>query len=183
MTIKETDIKGLFVLEPEVFRDQRGYFLESFNQSRMETLGFNYRFVQDNQSHSTYGVIRGLHYQREPHEQAKLIRVLRGSIYDVSVDIREDSPTFGKWFGLEISAEHFTQVFIPAGFAHGFSVLTPEATVFYKCDNYYNPSSETGIRFDDPDLGIDWKIDPDKSIVSDKDRMLPLIKDLRNHKT
>ena len=178
MIVKETGIEGLLVLEPRVFKDPRGYFFESYNKEELIKQGIDYSFVQDNQSRSSKGVIRGLHYQKDPHAQAKLIRVMEGAIFDVALDIRPGSPTYGKWFGIELSAENFLQLMIPAGFAHGISVLSNRASVFYKCDQYYHPESESGIRFDDPDLGIDWKIDTDNAIVSEKDRLLPLFKHL-----
>jgi dTDP-4-dehydrorhamnose 3,5-epimerase len=178
MKIRKTGIEGLLILEPRVYEDQRGYFFESYHKSRFEEAGISVDFIQDNQSRSGYGVIRGLHFQRDPYAQAKLLRVLEGSIYDVAVDIRQDSPTFGRWLGLELSAGNYLQVMIPAGFAHGFSVLSAHATILYKCDSYYHPGSESGIRFDDPDLQIDWKIDPGQAIVSEKDRQLPFLKDL-----
>lgn len=178
MKIIETDMEGLFILEPKVFEDSRGYFLESYRRSRLEEAGIQYDFIQDNQSHSSFGVIRGLHYQKIPHAQVKLIRVTEGTVFDVAVDIRPGSPTFGKWYGLEISAENHLQLLIPGGFAHGFSVLTERATLLYKCDAYYNAESETGIRFDDPDLQIDWKLDLKSAVISDKDRRLPYLKDL-----
>ena len=163
MKIKETGIEGLLILEPRVFKDPRGYFLESYNMSTLELQGIHYEFIQDNQSQSCRGVIRGLHYQNELHAQTKLIMVTEGKIFDVAVDIRSGSPTFGHWFGLEISAENHLQLLIPRGFAHGFSVLSKHATVFYKCDAYYHPDSESGIHFNDPDLQINWKIDRDSS--------------------
>ena len=178
MKIRKTGFEGLTILEPKVFADSRGYFLESYHRSKLEEHGIFYNFIQDNQSHSSYGVIRGLHYQKEPHAQAKLIRVTEGSIFDVVVDIRPDSHTFGQWYGLEISAENHLQLLIPGGFAHGFSVLSQHATVFYKCDAYYHPQSESGLRFDDPDLKIDWKIDLKSAVISDKDKILPLFKKL-----
>jgi dTDP-4-dehydrorhamnose 3,5-epimerase len=178
MNVKETFIDGLVVIEPRVFRDHRGFFYESYHKKRLEELGIENVFIQDNQSRSAYGVIRGLHYQKESFAQTKLVRVTEGIIFDVAVDIRSGSPTYGKWFGLEISSENFLQLLIPAGFAHGFSVLSDHATVFYKCDQYYHPESEAGIRFDDPDLQIDWRVEPDKATVSDKDRNLPFLKQL-----
>jgi dTDP-4-dehydrorhamnose 3,5-epimerase len=178
MNVKETFINGLMVIEPKVFQDSRGFFYESYHKQRLGGLGIENIFIQDNQSRSAYGVIRGLHYQKEPFAQTKLVRVTEGIIFDVAVDIRSGSPTFGKWFGLEISAENFLQLLIPAGFAHGFSVLSDHATVFYKCDQYYHPESEAGIRFDDPDLQIDWRVEPEKATVSDKDRILPYLKQL-----
>ena len=178
MIVKETDIEGLLVLEPKVYKDSRGFFFESYNRKRMEEHGLHYEFIQDNQSYSGHGVIRGLHFQKAPHEQAKLVRVISGTIYDVAVDLRPSSPTYGLWYGMEISAENFLQIIIPGGFAHGFSVLSDHALVQYKCDRYYNPESESGIRFDDPDLGIDWKIDADKVQVSEKDKVLPYFNQL-----
>jgi dTDP-4-dehydrorhamnose 3,5-epimerase len=180
MKVKETGIEGLILLEPDVHGDLRGYFMETYHQARLDALGITQRFVQDNQSRSVYGVIRGLHFQKEPHAQAKLIRVTEGTIYDVAVDIRPSSPTCGHWYGTELSAENHLQLLVPRGFAHGFSVLTAYATLFYKCDGYYNPESESGIRFDDPDLQIDWKINLQDAVVSDKDRNLPSFKDISN---
>lgn len=166
------------ILEPKVFEDSRGNFFESYHKTRLEEHGLCYDFVQDNQSHSSLGVIRGLHYQKEPHAQAKLVRVVEGVIFDVAVDIRPGSATYGQWFGLEISARNQLQLMIPEGFAHGFSVLSTQATVFYKCNTYYHPDSEAGIRFDDPDLRINWNIDLKSAVVSEKDRNLPYFKDL-----
>jgi len=178
MTVKETGIEGLLILEPKVFKDPRGYFLESYHKTDLSHHGIEYNFIQDNQSRSGYGVIRGLHYQKGPHAQAKLVRVTEGAVFDVAVDIRPGSPTYGRWYGLELSAENFLQLMIPGGFAHGMAVLTERATVLYKCDQYYHPESESGIRFNDPDLQIDWKIDPEKAIISEKDRLLPYLKQL-----
>lgn len=177
MVVEKTDIDGLLVIRPKVFEDTRGYFFESYNEKLFREAGVNIRFVQDNQSRSSYGVIRGLHMQKEPHAQAKLLRVLEGAIFDVAVDLREGSATYGKWFGLEISSSNHMQLLIPAGFCHGFSVLSEKATVLYKCDTFYHPESEAGIRFDDPDLAIDWKIPDDKVSVSEKDSKLPYLKD------
>jgi dTDP-4-dehydrorhamnose 3,5-epimerase len=178
MNIKETGIEGLLLIEPRVFKDPRGYFYESYHRESLSRKGIEYSFIQDNQSRSGFGVIRGLHYQKEPHAQAKLVRVTEGSIFDVAVDIRPGSPTYGKWFGTELSADNFLQMLIPGGFAHGLSVLSEHATILYKCDQYYHPESESGIRFDDPDLQIDWKIDPEKAIISEKDRILPFFNQL-----
>jgi dTDP-4-dehydrorhamnose 3,5-epimerase len=178
MEVRDTGIEGLLVLEPRVFQDSRGYFFESYHREEMKDHGIDLDFIQDNQSRSTYGVIRGLHFQNEPHAQTKLVRVTEGSIYDVAVDLRRESPSYGQWYGVELSAENFLQLLIPKGFAHGFSVLSDHATLYYKCDDYYHPQSEFGIRFDDPDLGIDWKIDPGKAIISEKDRSLPYLKQL-----
>jgi dTDP-4-dehydrorhamnose 3,5-epimerase len=176
MKVSETGIDGLLVLEPRVFKDPRGYFFESYHKEALKKHGIVHEFIQDNQSRSSHGVIRGLHYQNKPHAQTKLVRVTEGSIFDVAVDLRKDSPTFGKWYGLELSADNFLQLLIPKGFAHGFSVLSDHATLYYKCDDYYHPQSESGIRFDDPDLDIDWKIGPGKAIISDKDSNLPYLK-------
>lgn len=178
MKIRNTGIDGLLILEPKIFRDQRGYFFESYHQRELEKAGIPFTFVQDNQSRSVRDVIRGLHFQREPRAQAKLVRVIEGVIYDVAVDIRKDSSTYGQWYGIEISSVNLLQILIPPGFAHGFSVLSDHATILYKCDDYYDPASESGIRFDDPDLQIDWRVDPDRSIVSDKDRSLPYLNEL-----
>jgi len=178
MIIRETGIEGLVIVEPEVHGDQRGYFMETYHQAGLEALGIRHHFVQDNQSRSLYGVIRGLHFQKEPHAQTKLVRVTEGVIYDVALDIRPASPTFGQWYGTELSAENHHQLLVPRGFAHGFSVLSAHATLLYKCDAYYHPGSESGIRFDDPDLRIDWKIHPEKAIVSGKDRELPYFREI-----
>jgi len=178
MIIKQTGIEGLLLLEPRVLQDSRGYFFESYRKAHLEEAGSDYDFIQDNQSRSSYGVVRGLHYQRSPHAQAKLVRVIEGNIFDVAVDIRPHSSSYGKWFGVELSAENFLQLLIPAGFAHGYSVLSDHAVVQYKCDQYYRPESEAGIRFDDPELSIDWKIDPEKAIISEKDKKLPYLKQL-----
>ena len=176
MVVKETGIDGLLILEPKIFKDSRGYFFESYHQRELSRHIPEYTFIQDNQSRSSYGVIRGLHYQKEPYAQAKLVRVIEGTVFDVAVDIRPVSSTFGRWFGIELSADNFLQLIIPGGFAHGFSVLSDHATLLYKCDQYYHPQSESGIRFDDPDLMIDWKIEPDKMLISEKDRLLPYLK-------
>lgn len=177
MKIIETGIKDLFVIEPQVFKDNRGYFFESYNQKKFAELGLNYNFVQDNQSFSSYGVIRGLHYQLNPMAQAKLVRVISGKVLDVAVDLRKDSPTFGKHFSVELSDQNFLQFLIPRGFAHGFSVLSKTAIFFYKCDNFYSKESEAGILYNDPSLNIDWKIPQDKAIVSDKDKKNPHFED------
>ena len=181
MPFIDTDIPGLLVLEPKVFEDSRGYFYESYNERTFINQGIDIKFVQDNESSSSYGVVRGLHYQLVPFAQVKLIRVLAGKILDVVVDIRKGSPSFGKSFSIELTAENKKQLFIPAGFAHGFSVLSERAVVFYKCDTFYNKESEAGIRFDDPQLNIDWQIPADKAIISDKDKQLPLFADCKNN--
>lgn len=167
-------IKGLVVLTPRVFKDNRGYFYESYNQRAWKEAGIETDFVQDNESFSTQNILRGLHYQKPPFAQAKLVRVLEGAVWDVAVDLRKSSPTFGQWFGVELSAENKKQFYIPRGFAHGFSVLTPAAKFAYKCDNFYNKESEGAIRFDDPELAIDWKIDLTQAVLSEKDLKNPL---------
>lgn len=181
MPFIDTDIPGLLVFEPKVFEDSRGYFYESYNERNFINRGFDIKFIQDNESSSSYGVVRGLHYQLIPFAQVKLIRVLAGKILDVVVDIRKGSPSFGKSFSIELTGENKKQLFIPAGFAHGFSVLSERAVVFYKCNTFYNKESEAGIRFDDPQLNIDWQIPADKAIISDKDKQLPLFADCKNN--
>ena len=173
MKVTETGFPGLKIVEPMIFEDSRGYFFESFNLEKFRKTGIEVKFVQDNQSKSQYGVIRGLHYQNNPHAQTKLIRVLLGKIYDVALDIRSGSPTFGKWYGLELSDHNKLQLFIPHGFAHGFSVLSDTAVVLYKCDALYHPESEAGIIYNDPHLKIDWNIPAGKEIISAKDKSLP----------
>ena len=170
MQIQKTDFSGLFIIKPTIFEDSRGYFFEGYNKNVLKEYGINYDFVQDNQSKSSYGVIRGLHYQVEPYAQTKLIRVISGKILDVVVDIRKNSPTFKKTFSIELSEQNKNQLLIPKGFAHGFSVLSKTAIVFYKCDQFYNKQSERGILFNDPQLNIDWKIKPEDQIISDKDK-------------
>lgn len=174
----ETGIPGLFILKPRVFEDPRGFFFESYNQKEMDFMNIGRDWVQDNQSRSSYGVVRGLHYQLDPFSQAKLVRVLDGTILDVVVDLRKGSPSFGKVYSLELSGENKLQLLIPQGFAHGFSVLSPQADVLYKCDNYYHKQYEGGIHAYDPDLNIDWKVPSDAAIVSDKDKVLPMFKDV-----
>jgi dTDP-4-dehydrorhamnose 3,5-epimerase len=169
MNILDTPLSGLKIIEPDVYSDARGYFFESFHSGKWANHGIDCLFVQDNESFSTYGVIRGLHYQLAPYAQAKLVRVISGAVFDVAVDIRKGSPNFGQWFGIELSSENKRQLFIPHGFAHGFSVLSPTAIFTYKCDGYYNKESERAIRFDDPELAIDWQIPGDKGLVSAKD--------------
>ena len=180
MPFETTDIPGVLVFEPTVFEDSRGYFFESYNEKSFKESGIDLRFVQDNQSSSMYGVIRGLHYQLPPYAQAKLVRVLQGKILDVAVDIRKGSPYYGRSFCIELSTENKKQLFIPIGFAHGFSVLSEKAEVFYKCDALYNKESDAGICFNDPSLKIDWKIPANKIIVSDKDKMLPALAECKN---
>ena len=174
MKIISNEINDLFILEPDVFGDDRGYFFESYNKMKMESLtGTEYNFVQDNESKSSYGVIRGLHYQLAPFSQAKLVRVLQGKVYDVAVDLRKNSPTFGNWVGVELSGENKRQFLIPKGFAHGFSVLSETAIFEYKCDEYYHPEAEAGIAYNDPSLNINWKVKDKDIIVSQKDGLLP----------
>lgn len=180
MPFIETEISGLIIFEPAVFEDNRGYFFESYNDKAFEEMEIG-PFVQDNQSHSKYGVIRGLHYQLAPHAQAKLVRVLNGTILDVAVDIRKGSPSFGKVFSIELSAENKKQLYIPAGFAHGFSVLSETADVLYKCDAFYHKGSEGGIVYNDAQLNIDWKVPADKVIVSPKDLLNPSFADCQNN--
>ncbi|MGK2860920.1 MAG: dTDP-4-dehydrorhamnose 3,5-epimerase [Chitinophagaceae bacterium] len=177
MPFQLTEIPGLLIFEPPLFDDSRGYFFESFNEKVFREQGVNIRFVQDNQSSSSFGVIRGLHYQLNPFAQSKLVRVLSGSILDVAVDIRKGSPTYGRHFDIELSAENKKQLLVPKGFAHGFSVLSERAEVLYKCDEFYNKNSEGGIRFDDPALNINWQIPANKAIVSGKDKVLPMLEE------
>jgi dTDP-4-dehydrorhamnose 3,5-epimerase len=180
MPFKPTDLPGLLVFEPNVFEDSRGYFFESYNENIFKEQGIDSCWVQDNQSSSMYGVIRGLHYQLPPYAQSKLVRVLRGKILDVVVDIRKGSPTFGKSYCKVLSAKNKRQLFIPHGFAHGFSVLSEKAEVLYKCDRFYNKESEGGILYNDAELNIDWRIPVEEAIVSDKDKALPTLAQCNN---
>lgn len=173
MPFIDTGFPGLKIFEPNTFGDHRGYFLESFNENTFKEAGIDVHFVQDNESKSQYGVLRGLHYQLQPYAQAKLVRVIVGRVLDVVIDIRRGSPTFGQKFEMELSGENKKQLFIPRGFAHGFSVLEDNTIFSYKCDNFYNKQSEGGIYFDDPALGIDWQIPKGKMIVSEKDMHNP----------
>jgi dTDP-4-dehydrorhamnose 3,5-epimerase len=173
MNREETFIKDLVVLTPDVFEDARGCFFEGYNKNKFSTLGIDIDFVQDNQSFSQRGTLRGLHYQNPPFAQTKLVRVLQGEIMDVAVDLRKDSPTYGQHFGIKLTAENKKQLLVPQGFAHGFSVLSETAVVLYKCDQFYNKASEGGIRFDDSFLNIDWGMDLKEAIVSEKDLVLP----------
>lgn len=177
MEIIKTNIEGLLVIQPRVFADARGFFFESYNEKMYRENGIDIRFCQDNQSKSGYGVIRGLHYQLNPHSQSKLVSVIRGAVWDVAVDLRKNSPTFGQWYGVELTEDNHTQFLIPQGFAHGFSVLSEIAVFSYKCDDFYNPTLERGIMFNDPALAIDWKIPAGKEIISDKDMKHPLFAD------
>jgi dTDP-4-dehydrorhamnose 3,5-epimerase len=177
MEVIKTEIPGLVVIKPTVFEDGRGYFFESYNEDRYHQHGIDTRFVQDNVSRSSYGVIRGLHYQLAPYAQAKMVQVLKGSVLDVAVDLRKNSPTFGQHFAIELSEENKLQFYIPEGFAHGFSVLSEDVLFAYKCNQIYNQSAERGISYNDPDLGIDWKIPSQEAVVSHKDSILPSFKD------
>ena len=181
MPFRTTSIQGLVIFEPAVYKDERGYFFESYNEQTWLKEGYEFRFVQDNQSFSTRNVIRGLHYQLEPYPQTKLIRVLQGTVLDVAVDLRKGSPTYGQHISIELSAENKLQLLIPKGFAHGFSVLSETAQLSYKCDGFYNKESEGGIRYDDPQLNIDWQVPGGKEIVSEKDRLLPTFAECRNN--
>lgn len=176
-----TEFPGLLIFEPKIWEDERGYFFESYNQKVFNEEGVEINFVQDNQASSVYGVLRGLHYQLNPYAQTKLIRVLSGTILDVAVDIRVDSPTFGKTYTVELSAENKKQMLVPKGFAHGYSVISETAEVFYKCDEFYNKESEGGIAFNDPLLNIDWQVPADKSIVSEKDIRHPGFHQCKNN--
>ena len=182
MNFIKTEIDGVYIIEPRVFEDDRGYFFESYNEAEFIKNGITNRFVQDNQSKSSYGVIRGLHCQLGEYSQAKLVRVLQGKVLDVAVDIRKGSPTFGKHVAVELSAENKRQLFIPRHFLHGFSVLSEDAIVAYKCDNLYCKEAEFGIRYDDPEIGIDWKVSIDKIITSEKDRLANSLKDILNER-
>lgn len=177
MEVIKTDIEGVVILEPRIFRDARGYFFESFSAREFQEKVSPTTFVQDNESYSSYGVVRGLHFQKPPYTQAKLVRVIKGAVLDVTVDLRKGSPTFGKHVAVELTEENHRQLFIPHGFAHGFAVLSDEVLFQYKCDNYYAPQSEGGIAWNDPDLGIDWRIPADKIILSEKDTRHPRLKD------
>jgi dTDP-4-dehydrorhamnose 3,5-epimerase len=177
MKIIETGFQGLIVIRPTVYADSRGYFFESFNQTVFHDAGISFSPVQDNESRSSKGVIRGLHYQLNPYAQAKLIRVVEGRIFDVALDIRKMSLTFGKWFGVELDSEAKDQVLIPKGFAHGFSVLSDTAIIQYKCDNVYNQQYERGISINDPDLDINWKLGSLTPVISEKDLKHPYLKD------
>jgi len=180
MRVEETPLKDCYILHNTVFRDDRGYFFESFNKQKFSELtGLNVDFVQDNQSKSQYGVLRGLHFQIGEHAQAKLVRVLEGRVLDVVVDIRKTSSTFGKSFSCELSDSSDTQLFVPRGFAHGFIVLSETATFFYKCDNFYHKQSEGGLAYNDPDINIDWKVDPASIILSEKDKVNLSLKQLQ----
>lgn len=183
MPFIQTNFPGLIVFEPKVFGDHRGYFYESYNANSFKEGGINAHFVQDNQARSTYGVLRGLHYQLGEHAQAKLVRVIEGAVLDVVVDLREGSPTYGQSYAIELSAENKKQLFVPRGFAHGYVVLSETAEFFYKCDNFYNKESEGGLIYNDPQLKIDWKVDLEKAQLSEKDLVLPVLGEHRGRFT
>lgn len=180
MPFTKVHIPGLLIFDPVLFKDSRGYFFESYNENTFQEAGIDIRFVQDNQSYSTHGVIRGLHYQLPPHAQTKLVRVLQGRIVDVAVDIRKGSPTFGQAACIELSSENKRQLLIPKGFAHGFSVLSEFAEILYKCDTFYNKESDAGVYYNDLALNIDWQIPIEKAIVSEKDEKLPPLSECNN---
>ena len=180
MEFKETGIKGVYILKPRVFKDARGYFFESFSKREFDAAIGNVDFVQDNESCSTKGVIRGLHFQKPPYSQAKLVRCVRGKVLDVALDLRKDSSTYGKYVAVELSEDNHLQFFIPKGFAHGFEVLSETAIFQYKCDEYYHPEVEGGIDCSDPELGLPWVINIDEAIVSEKDKKHPLLKDFNS---
>ena len=175
MKVIETDIEGVVIIEPKVFADERGYFFETFSQKEFEEKVCKTTFIQDNESKSTYGVLRGLHFQKMPYAQSKLVRVVKGSVLDIAVDIRKGSPTFGKHIAAELSEENRLQFFVPRGFAHGFVVLSNEAIFQYKCDNYFAPQSEGGILWNDPALNIDWQVQMEDIILSEKDKNNPML--------
>lgn len=177
MEVIKTNIEGVVIIEPRIFRDERGYFFESFSQREFQEKVCNTVFVQDNESKSSYGVLRGLHFQKPLYAQSKLVRVIKGAVLDVAVDIRKGSPTFGQHVAVELTEDNHRQFFIPRGFAHGFSVLTDEVIFQYKCDNFYAPQSEGALAWDDPDLGIDWRLPAEKVILSEKDRHHSRLKD------
>jgi len=175
MKITSTPLNDLYIIEPAVFSDHRGFFYESFNAKKLEDTGLYYNFIQDNHSKSSYGVLRGLHYQNDPYAQAKLVRVTQGKVLDIVVDIRKNSPSYLQHFSLELSDENKLQLLIPKGFAHGFVVLSDTCEFLYKCDHYYNKESEGGIAYNDPSLNIDWKIPQEDILLSDKDKQNPLV--------
>lgn len=180
MEVIKTHIDGVVIIEPRIFRDDRGYFFESFSQKEFEEKVLKTTFVQDNESKSSYGVLRGLHFQTSPHAQSKLVRVIQGAVLDVAVDIRIGSPTYGQHVAVELSEENHRQFFVPRGFAHGFSVLTAEVIFQYKCDNFYAPKHEGALAWDDKELGIDWRIPAQEVILSEKDRHHPSLKELQS---
>lgn len=177
ITVTPCDIEGLYVIEPTVFKDERGYFVETYNQNDMKEAGLDMVFVQDNQSMSTRGVLRGLHFQKQ-FPQGKLVRVVRGKVFDIAVDLRSDSKTYGKWFGVELSAENMKQFYIPEGFAHGFLVLSDEAEFCYKCTDFYHPGDEGGLAWNDPEIGVEWPLEEGVDlIISEKDQKWKGLKD------
>ena len=180
MEVIKTNIEGVVIIEPRIFKDDRGYFFESFSQREFEEKVCKTTFVQDNESKSSYGVLRGLHFQKPPFAQSKLVRVIKGAVLDVAVDIRKGSPTFGQYVSVELTGENHRQFFIPRGFAHGFSVLSEEVIFQYKCDNFNSPQSEGAIAWNDPDLNIDWRIPAEKVVLSEKDSKHPRLKDWQN---
>mgnify|MGYP002438741864 FL=1 len=180
MEIIKTNIEGVIIIEPRIFKDDRGYFFESFSQREFEEKVCKTTFVQDNESKSSYGVLRGLHFQKPPFAQSKLVRVIKGAVLDVAVDIRKGSPTFGQYVSVELTGDNHRQFFIPRGFAHGFSVLSEEVIFQYKCDNLYAPQYEGAIAWDDPDLNIDWRIPIEEVVLSEKDSKHPKLKDLQS---
>ena len=180
MEIIKTNIEGVVIIEPRIFKDDRGYFFESFSQREFEEKVCKTTFVQDNESKSSYGVLRGLHFQKPPFAQSKLVRVIKGAVLEVAVDIRKGSLTFGQYVSVELTGENHRQFFIPRGFAHGFSVLSEEVIFQYKCDNFYSPPSEGAIAWNDPDLNIDWRIPAEKVVLSEKDSKHPRLKDWQN---
>ena len=177
MEVIKTAIEGVFIIEPRLFKDDRGYFFESFSQREFNEKVRKVNFVQDNESKSSYGVLRGLHFQKPPYAQSKLVRVIKGAVLDVAVDIRKGSPTFGKYVSVELTEDNHRQFFIPRGFAHGFSVLTDEVIFQYKCDNFYAPQSEGALAWDDPDLGIDWRVPANEIVLSEKDNYHERLRD------
>ncbi|MCM1503865.1 MAG: dTDP-4-dehydrorhamnose 3,5-epimerase [Muribaculum sp.] len=181
MEVISTHIPGVVIIEPRIFKDSRGYFFESYSQREFDEKVAPVRFVQDNESQSTYGVVRGLHFQRPPMAQSKLVRVIEGAVLDVAVDIRLGSPTFGQHVAVKLTADNHRQLFLPKGMAHGFAVLSPKATFQYKCDNFYSPSDEGAIAWDDPDLGIDWLIPASEVILSEKDARHPRLTEIDRH--
>ena len=177
MEVIKTEIDGVVIIEPRIFKDDRGYFYESFSQREFEEKVCRTTFVQDNQSKSSYGVLRGLHFKKPPYCQSKLVRCIKGAVLDVAVDIRKGSPTFGKYVAVELTEDNHRQFFVPRGFAHGFAVLSEEAVFQYKCDNFYNKESEGSVAWNDPQLGIDWRIPADKVILSEKDKLSKTVAD------
>ena|SRR5690554_3286564 len=180
MHITPTEISDVFIITPQIFKDERGYFFESYNKHKLDLENISYTFVQDNESKSSYDVIRGLHFQKPPHAQTKLLRVVQGAILDVAVDIRTKSPTFGKYVAVKLTAENHKQFLIPAGFAHGFSVLSETAIVQYKCTDYYHPETEGGLIYNDPTINIDWQIPAENAIISSKDTQQPTLADINS---